>query len=82
MIEGLILMALAIALAIAKPVGSHIDHRRNVRATVIGMSIAKAVPLAPVPLDLQQLVAAADAALERDELTRAVRAISDTYDRA
>lgn len=82
MIEGLVLWLIALALIFATPAARQIDARRQVRPP-IAQQLEQAFQALPPPApSLDELAARAQAALERDQLTRGLRGIRDTYDRA
>lgn len=81
MIEGLILMVIALALACATPAARQMDARQRHRPA-FSEALDRAFPLPPPAPTLQELVQQADAALQDDALTRGTRAVRDAYDRA
>lgn len=82
MIEGLVLWVIALAIIFATPAARQIDARRQVRAP-IAQQLEQAFCVLPPPApSLDELAAQAQAALDRDQLTRGLRGIRDTYDRA
>ena len=82
MIEGLFIWLLALAIIFATPAARQIDARRQVRPP-IAQQLEQAFRALPPPApSLDELAAQAQAALDRDQLTRGVCGIRDTYDRA
>ncbi len=81
MIEGLILMVIALALACASPAARQMDARQRGRA-LYGELLHQAYPLPPPAPSLDELTQLAESALEQDALARGVRGVRDTYDRA
>lgn len=81
MIEGLVLWVIALAIIFATPAARQIESRRHVRPP-FAQALQQACPTpSPAPA-LDELLAKAEAALERDQLTRGLRGIQDAYDRA
>lgn len=82
MIEGLLIWVLALAIIFATPAARQIDARRQLRPPIAQQleQAFRALPPPAPPLD--ELLVKAEAALERDQLTRGLRGIRDTYDRA
>lgn len=82
MIEGLICMTVGGILAIVGPVRRQLAYWRWMRIAAIGATLRVAVPIAAPDPSLDRLAAAAEAALDRDELLRGVAGIADIYRRA
>lgn len=81
-VEGLIMMLVALALTCATPAVRQLDARRHLRPP-IAQPLEQAFGALPQPAPaLDRLVAEAEAAIERDDLTRGIRGLRDLYDRA
>ena len=73
MIEGLILMTVALAITIVTPASRQIDARKSLRPPVAAVLVrVYPVPL-PDPPSLEFLVTQAEVALERDAVARGLR---------
>lgn len=83
MIEfGVVLLLIAAGLVVAQPVEQAISHRRHERTHIAHDVLIRAFP-APVPTPaMAELMQQAQDALDADDLTRGLRAVSGTYDEA
>ncbi len=83
MIEGLLIMFLGALLVAATPAATHLAHHRHHRGLAPMTDVLRtAHPVRQVPSDLERLAAEAEAALERDALSRGVRGIAEVFDQA